>query len=77
MQRKGARRGGGGGGGVNMKCSVLQWSWKTFMNKKLLVIETIVGKDKNISCCVGHHKYMMSRFAHAQESLVFLSVSSL
>ena len=22
-----------GGGGANMKCSVLQWSWKTLMNK--------------------------------------------
>ena len=31
MQRKGSQCGGGGGGGVNMKCSVLQWHWKTLM----------------------------------------------
>ena len=29
MQRKGSRC----GGGVNMKCSVLQWSWKTLVAK--------------------------------------------
>ena len=31
LQRKGSRC--GGDDGVNMKCSVLQWSWKTLMNE--------------------------------------------
>ena len=38
MQRLGSRC---GGGGANMKCSVLQWSWKTLMNIFISTSEVI------------------------------------
>ena len=76
MQRKGSQC-GGGGGGVNMKCSVLQWHWKTLMyvlddDKFKCGFGALIGIGL-IFCFPSPHTHIMYLVSITLTSLIFLT----